>query len=106
MGANGAGKSTLLSLVAGVRTPDAGSALLGASVKLGYFAQHSMELLEADATVWQTLSNAFPKASIGSLRALATAGRAEADGKRSARVRAARPKTYRTCAGRRSRDRP
>jgi ATPase subunit of ABC transporter with duplicated ATPase domains len=71
MGANGAGKSTLLSLVAGVRTPDAGSALLGASVKLGYFAQHSMELLEADATVWQTLSNAFPKASIGSLRALA-----------------------------------
>ena len=30
-----------------------------------------MELLEADATVWQTLSNAFPKASIGSLCALA-----------------------------------
>ena len=71
MGANGAGKSTLLSLVAGVRVPDAGSAVLGAGVKLGYFAQHSMELLEADATVWQTLELAFPKASIGSLRALA-----------------------------------
>ena len=40
-------------------------------MKLGYFAQHSMELLEADATVWETLEDAFPHASIGSLRTLA-----------------------------------
>jgi ATPase subunit of ABC transporter with duplicated ATPase domains len=71
MGANGAGKSTLLKLVAGALPPDSGSASLGASVRLGYFAQHSMELLEAEESVWQTLENAFPKASIGSLRALA-----------------------------------
>ncbi len=71
MGANGAGKSTLLEIVAGARAPDLGSAVLGASVKLGFFAQHSMELLEADESVWQTLEHAFPKASIGSLRALA-----------------------------------
>jgi ATPase subunit of ABC transporter with duplicated ATPase domains len=40
-------------------------------VKLGYFAQHSMELLEADASVWETLQAAFSHASIGSLRTLA-----------------------------------
>ena len=71
MGANGAGKSTLLKLVAGVALPDAGSVALGAAVKLGYFAQHSMELLDGDETVWQTLESAFPQATIGSLRALA-----------------------------------
>jgi ATPase subunit of ABC transporter with duplicated ATPase domains len=73
MGANGAGKSTLLKLVAGALPPDAGSVTLGAAVKLGYFAQHSMELLDADATVWETLVAAFPHASIGSLRTLAGA---------------------------------
>jgi ATPase subunit of ABC transporter with duplicated ATPase domains len=71
MGANGAGKSTLLKMVAGALAPDSGSASLGASVKLGYFAQHSMELLEAEESVWETLSNAFPKASVGALRTLA-----------------------------------
>ena len=71
MGANGAGKSTLLKMVVGETQPDVGSVALGASVKLGYFAQHSMELLAPDDSVWDTLHNAFPKASIGSLRTLA-----------------------------------
>jgi len=71
MGANGAGKSTLLRLVAGAAEPDAGSVSIGAAVKLGYFAQHSMELLAADESVQGTLENAFPDASIGSLRSLA-----------------------------------
>jgi ATPase subunit of ABC transporter with duplicated ATPase domains len=71
MGANGAGKSTLLKLVVGESAPDAGAVALGASVKLGYFAQHSMELLAPEDSVWDTLHAAFPSASIGSLRALA-----------------------------------
>ncbi len=70
MGANGAGKSTLLKMIAGESQPDAGAVVVGASVKMGYFAQHAMELLEGEETVWDTLQNAFPKASIGSLRAL------------------------------------
>ncbi len=71
MGVNGAGKSTLLKLLAGEADPDAGAVTLGANVKLGYFAQHSMELLQPDRTVWQTLEDAFPLANVGSLRTLA-----------------------------------
>jgi ATPase subunit of ABC transporter with duplicated ATPase domains len=73
MGVNGAGKSTLLKLAAGVVAPDRGSVTLGASVKLGYFAQHSMELLDAEHTVIETLERAFPLAPLGSLKALAGA---------------------------------
>ena len=71
MGVNGAGKSTLLKLAAGAAQPDAGVVTLGGSVRLGYFAQHAMELLDGDRTVFQSLEDAFPRAGQGSLRALA-----------------------------------
>jgi ATPase subunit of ABC transporter with duplicated ATPase domains len=73
MGVNGAGKSTLLKLVAGATRPDQGEVVLGASVKLGYFAQHSMELLDPTKTVFDTLQTSFSTASVGSLRTLAGA---------------------------------
>jgi ATPase subunit of ABC transporter with duplicated ATPase domains len=73
MGVNGAGKSTLLKLVAGDTQPDAGKVTIGASVKLGYFAQHAMELLDAESTVIDTLRSTFPLATIGSMRSLAGA---------------------------------
>jgi ATPase subunit of ABC transporter with duplicated ATPase domains len=71
MGENGAGKSTLLKLVVGAVEPDAGSVVVGPSVRIGYFAQHAMELLEPEKTVWDTLQGDFPAAAVGSLRALA-----------------------------------
>ena len=71
LGANGAGKSTLLKMVAGESRPDSGSVAVGASVRMGYFAQHAMELLDPEKTVWDTLVEAFPRASVGSLRTLA-----------------------------------
>jgi ATPase subunit of ABC transporter with duplicated ATPase domains len=71
MGINGAGKSTLLKLIAGSTDPDDGTVALGGSVKMGYFAQHAMDLLDGERTVFQSLEDAFPQASQGSLRALA-----------------------------------
>ncbi|RUX47452.1 ABC-F family ATP-binding cassette domain-containing protein [Mesorhizobium sp. M4A.F.Ca.ET.020.02.1.1] len=71
MGINGAGKSTLLKLVAGASEPDQGTVARGPSVKMGYFAQHAMELLEGERTVFQTLEDNFPQAGQAPLRALA-----------------------------------
>jgi len=71
MGVNGAGKSTLLKLVAGSTEPDDGTVALGGSVKMGYFAQHAMDLLDGERTVFESLEDAFPQAAQGSLRALA-----------------------------------
>ncbi len=71
MGVNGAGKSTLLKLVAGATQPDDGSVAVGGSVKMGYFAQHAMDLLDGERTVFETLEDTFPQAGQGSLRALA-----------------------------------
>jgi ATPase subunit of ABC transporter with duplicated ATPase domains len=71
MGINGAGKSTLLKLVAGSTAPDDGTVALGGSVKMGYFAQHAMDLLDGERTVFESLEDSFPQAGQGSLRALA-----------------------------------
>ena len=71
MGINGAGKSTLLKLVAGAAEPDKGNVNVGASVKLGYFAQHAMDVLDGDATILEWLEERFPKAGQAPLRALA-----------------------------------
>jgi ATPase subunit of ABC transporter with duplicated ATPase domains len=73
MGVNGAGKSTLLKLIAGESRPDSGDVQLGASVKLGYFAQHAMEVLDPERSVIDVLVATFPRASLGSLRSLAGA---------------------------------
>jgi ATPase subunit of ABC transporter with duplicated ATPase domains len=71
MGVNGAGKSTLLKLVTGSLQPDSGAISLGSNVKMGYFAQHAMDLLQGDDTIFQSLEGSFPQASQASLRTLA-----------------------------------
>jgi len=73
MGKNGAGKSTLLKMVAGQLTPDRGHVRLGASLKMGYFAQVSLDLLDPDLTIEEQLRQDFPAESIGALRNLAGA---------------------------------
>ena len=70
MGRNGAGKTTLLRMIAGVLPPDRGSVTIGASVKMGYFAQQALDLLDPDLTVWEQIEKDFPHESTGALRNL------------------------------------
>jgi ATPase subunit of ABC transporter with duplicated ATPase domains len=71
MGVNGAGKSTLLKMIAGETQPNTGTVTIGNSVKMGYFAQHAMDVLDGEKTVWNTLVDAFPRVTEGTLRSLA-----------------------------------
>ena len=70
MGRNGAGKTTLLRMIAGAIEPDSGQVRLGASLKMGYFAQQALQVLQADLTVWEQIQSDFPHDSIGVLRNL------------------------------------
>jgi ATPase subunit of ABC transporter with duplicated ATPase domains len=73
MGRNGAGKTTLLKMIAGAATPDSGTVRLGASLTMGYFAQQSLDVLDADLTIIDQLQKDFPAEGLGSLRKLAGA---------------------------------
>ena len=73
MGRNGAGKSTLLKMVAGALAPDSGEVRLGASLKMGYFAQQALDILDPDLTIIEQLQKDFPQDSLGALRSLAGA---------------------------------
>jgi ATPase subunit of ABC transporter with duplicated ATPase domains len=70
MGRNGAGKTTLLKMIAGTLPPDAGSVQPGASLKMGYFAQQALDLLNPDITVFEQLQHDYPHESTGMLRNL------------------------------------
>ena len=73
MGRNGTGKTTLLKLIAGAVQPDSGTIRLGASLKMGYFAQQLLDVLNGDLTVIGQLERDFPRDTLGSLRTLAGA---------------------------------
>jgi len=69
-GVNGAGKSTLLKVITENTAPTSGTCALGAGVRLGYFSQHSMDLLTGSNTVYEELVNQLPDASVGFIRNL------------------------------------
>ncbi|MDA1185545.1 MAG: ABC-F family ATP-binding cassette domain-containing protein [Acidobacteria bacterium] len=73
MGKNGAGKTTLLRMVAGVLRPDTGEVAIGASVRLGYFAQQALDVLDPNLTIEEQLQKEFAQESVGTLRSLAGA---------------------------------
>jgi ATP-binding cassette subfamily F protein 3 len=73
VGVNGAGKSTFLKCLAGETEPTGGSVIIGASVFPGYFSQHALEILDPRLTVFETVQEALPRATIGVLRNLCAA---------------------------------
>ena len=73
VGVNGAGKSTFLKVLAGQVAPSNGTVSIGANVLPGYFSQHSMELLDPDFTVFETVQAVIPTGNIGVIRNLCAA---------------------------------
>jgi ATP-binding cassette subfamily F protein 3 len=70
VGVNGAGKSTLLKMIAGQTDATEGSCALGASLEVGYFSQHALEVLNPSRTILEQLQSVAPQASIGTLKTL------------------------------------
>ncbi len=64
IGANGAGKTTLFRLIAGQEEPDAGTLRRGDTVEVAYVDQ-TREALEAEATVWQEISQGEEHIRVG-----------------------------------------
>lgn len=73
VGVNGAGKSTFLKVITGKTAPTSGTVTLGANVNVGYFSQHSMDILDGERTVFDTVQEAMPQAHIGTVRNLCAA---------------------------------
>src|SRR5712671_3731826 len=68
LGVNGAGKSTLIKTIAGALAPLAGSSVFNKGVKIGYFAQHQVEMLRDDQSPLWHLKNISEKTREQDLR--------------------------------------
>lgn len=70
VGVNGAGKSTLLKLMAHEIEPTRGEVKGGASITMGYFSQNSLDILDPQSTVLDTVSAALPDMNVATVRTL------------------------------------
>ncbi len=73
VGVNGAGKSTLLKVLIGMTDATSGQAIVGPSVKIGYFGQFTLEVLKPELTVFDEVRSRLQLASDGFIRNLLAA---------------------------------
>jgi len=73
VGVNGAGKSTLLKVICGETEASSGLVKLGPSTKVGYFGQYSLEVLDAESSVFDEVRKELPEVSDGFIRNLLAA---------------------------------
>src|ERR1700710_2561280 len=71
LGSNGNGKSTLVKLIAARLEPMKGSITRASRLKIAYFAQHQLDELDADATVYEHVRKLMPDAHETKIRAMA-----------------------------------
>ena len=60
VGHNGAGKSTLLKMLAGVESVSSGAIRMGSNIDRAYYAQHQLETLDPDDTVFESIQKISP----------------------------------------------
>ena len=70
VGVNGAGKSTLLKIIAGQLEATQGECTLGASLEVGYFSQHALDVLNPNHTIIEHLQTVAPLLNMGTLKNL------------------------------------
>jgi ATP-binding cassette subfamily F protein 3 len=70
LGDNGAGKSTLLKMLAQKLAPTSGEVNLGHQVLPYYFAQHQLDILDRNRTVYQELESVMPQAAVSRIRGI------------------------------------
>ncbi|RIK98975.1 MAG: glycosyl transferase family 1 [Proteobacteria bacterium] len=68
LGANGNGKSTLVKLIAGRLAPSSGGVTRADKLSVGYFAQHQLDELDPDGTVYSHVRRLMPEAPEARLR--------------------------------------
>lgn len=60
VGHNGAGKSTLLKMLAGVESVSSGAIRMGSNIDRAYYAQHQLETLDPNDTVFESIQKVSP----------------------------------------------